>query len=724
MSCHQFSQPPAGPQQLPVSSCAANVNAFVALSLSLVLLSLALLSLGGCSGVTQGIASQGTQPTRPSLPSLPSGPTSDIKIDVTPSGTIVTSGSRQQFAASVANTSNTAVVWSTTSGSISATGLFTAPSVKSSQTITVTARSAVNPAAQASATVMVEAAAGQAITISTSTLPAGTVGVSYSATFVGSGGTQPYRWGIVSGSLPAGLQLNGQSGAISGTSNVSGAFPLGIQITDATGNHASRSLQLTMAAQTASNCGPPAYPCSRSDMALIPANAPPQLGANPLYFGGHLGAGMVGVDPNYNNKILRVTDGNTDTVHLGRSYSMASSAERSVTSYDETLFMVHEENGALCLYAFDASQFSATFHGCFGNVGESFDFGYTAADVHAFYSWYLQKLYRYVIDTTNWTISPDPTFNNGVGFFDPDTPQCLNGQIAANHWATADSALSSDDQTAIVSVGPEQDKNPYYVVWNATQGCEWMNVQTWQVSRGWNTGLSNPNTIVWASGNPTPTPGGVHNAQIDRSGVFGVLTVNGSNFHHKLFWTIGTNDVDDTCLHCVSHWACDYGLCFWGMGQGTGYDLQQQTIGSLTPVQDMDVAAVMGQWGNDFHLSHANAVEGDKLIYLAAYQPGQGGSTVNQIWEDEILGVNWNGTLRTIRFNKNWDSGYGGFNGSARCSISRQGNYTLCNSDYQMNNLDMGFGNGLNQDTCDHTVSAGIQGTNGCRTDVLLFELR
>jgi hypothetical protein len=41
-----------------------------------------------------------------------------------------------------------------------------------------------------------------------------------------------------------------------------------------------------------------------------------------------------------------------------------------------------------------------------------------------------------------------------------------------------------------------------------------------------------------------------------------------------------------------------------------------------------------------------------------------------------------------------------------------------------MYNLDRGFGNGLNQDTCDHLLTAGLTGTNGCRIDALLFELR
>jgi len=160
------------------------------------------------------------------------------------------------------------------------------------------------------------------------------------------------------------------------------------------------------------------------------------------------------------------------------------------------------------------------------------------------------------------------------------------------------------------------------------------------------------------------------------------------------------------------------------MGPGSGYSLVQQAIGSLDWTLDVNLDAVQGQWGNDEHQSHANAVEGQKLIYLASFQPGNGDSSVNQVWEDELIGVNWDGSQRTVRFNKSWNSGYGGFNGSARCSISRQGHYAICDSDLQMYNLDKGFGNGLNQDRCDHNLPAGLTNTDGCRTDVLLFELR
>src|SRR6185437_1516949 len=56
-----------------------------------------------------------------------------------------------------------------------------------------------------------------ALTITTSALPNGQVGKAYSAMLAASGGTAPMTWTLTSGTLPAGLALNAQTGAITGT---------------------------------------------------------------------------------------------------------------------------------------------------------------------------------------------------------------------------------------------------------------------------------------------------------------------------------------------------------------------------------------------------------------------------------------------------------------------------------------------------------------------------
>src|ERR1700723_1510047 len=87
-------------------------------------------------------------------------PAAAISVSVSPTTATVASGGTAQFAAQVTNTSNTAVTWSATSGTVSTTGLFTAPTVTATTTLTVTATSAADNTKSASATVTVNTAAG------------------------------------------------------------------------------------------------------------------------------------------------------------------------------------------------------------------------------------------------------------------------------------------------------------------------------------------------------------------------------------------------------------------------------------------------------------------------------------------------------------------------------------------------------------------------------------
>ena len=74
----------------------------------------------------------------------------------------------------------------------------------------------------------------QPLSISTTSLPAGTVGSAYSATLAASGGTSPYTWSITKGSLPAGLSFS-NSGVVSGTpSTAVNAQSLTFKVTDST----------------------------------------------------------------------------------------------------------------------------------------------------------------------------------------------------------------------------------------------------------------------------------------------------------------------------------------------------------------------------------------------------------------------------------------------------------------------------------------------------------
>jgi hypothetical protein len=94
------------------------------------------------------------------------------------------------------------------------------------------------------------------ISISPPTLPDGTVGVAYTQTLTGSGGTGPYSFGVSVGTLPAGLTLSA-AGALSGTPTIAGTTDFTILVTDVNGCFASVSYSIVVAAAPVS---PPTCP--------------------------------------------------------------------------------------------------------------------------------------------------------------------------------------------------------------------------------------------------------------------------------------------------------------------------------------------------------------------------------------------------------------------------------------------------------------------------------
>jgi subtilisin family serine protease len=83
------------------------------------------------------------------------------------------------------------------------------------------------------------------ITVTTSSLPAATVGAAYSTQLAASGGSGSYRWSLASGTLPTGLTLS-SAGVISGTATTGGTSTFTVGVTDTAGRTATRSLSITV----------------------------------------------------------------------------------------------------------------------------------------------------------------------------------------------------------------------------------------------------------------------------------------------------------------------------------------------------------------------------------------------------------------------------------------------------------------------------------------------
>ena len=85
------------------------------------------------------------------------------------------------------------------------------------------------------------------LSITTTTLPPGTVGVAYSQAVAATGGVTPYAWSVSAGTLPPGITLSG-AGIVSGTPTASGSFSFTLNVTDAASQAATRALTMQVIA--------------------------------------------------------------------------------------------------------------------------------------------------------------------------------------------------------------------------------------------------------------------------------------------------------------------------------------------------------------------------------------------------------------------------------------------------------------------------------------------
>jgi hypothetical protein len=132
------------------------------------------------------------------------------------------------------------------SGTISGT-----PSTAGHSSFTMKVNDSAGQSAQQPLAISVAAAPPSPLQITTSSLAGGQVGTSYQASVSVTGGTQPYSWSIVSGTLPSSLVLNPASGTISGTPSTAGNSSFTVKVNDSGNQSAQQPLAISVAAAPA-----------------------------------------------------------------------------------------------------------------------------------------------------------------------------------------------------------------------------------------------------------------------------------------------------------------------------------------------------------------------------------------------------------------------------------------------------------------------------------------
>jgi hypothetical protein len=157
------------------------------------------------------------------------------------------------FSQTLASTLKTgAVTWALRSGSaalppglsLSSAGVISGtPTTLGTYPVTIQATDAVGAIAVRAFSQVVAGAV--ALQITTSSLPGGVVGTSYSATLAAIGGTPAYTWSLASGTLPTGVGLS-LAGVLSGTPTTVASYSFTIRVTDATAATATRAFSVAV----------------------------------------------------------------------------------------------------------------------------------------------------------------------------------------------------------------------------------------------------------------------------------------------------------------------------------------------------------------------------------------------------------------------------------------------------------------------------------------------
>ena len=190
---------------------------------------------------------------------LPAGPSGSAAL---PGGTVGVA-----YSAALAATGGVGgFTWTLESGNLPA-GLTLAPNGSITGTPTTaglalfTARATDTAGAFATLVLSINVASAP-VTITTASLPGGTVGTGYNTSLAATGGTGGMTWTLDSGALPAGLTL-GSGGGITGTPTTAAASSFTVRATDSIGAFATRSLSITVAGVAVTITTPAALPAAR-----------------------------------------------------------------------------------------------------------------------------------------------------------------------------------------------------------------------------------------------------------------------------------------------------------------------------------------------------------------------------------------------------------------------------------------------------------------------------
>jgi len=541
-------------------------------------------------------------------------------------------------------------------------------------------------------------------------LVTGQVGVAYSYQLAAGGGTPPYIFSLLSGTLPSGINCT-SAGLCSGTPTTAGTSLFTFQVCDTLPLCAS----LTMSIVIAASGSMPDYTPARTDLTAVTwPSVPPQMGPNTcsalnLYACGNLtGVGTCATDADFGYQVCRVTDITTPrpVVHY-KSMSVAASGSSDENRWNpnSTILNIDDWGGATELlnivdngttitssrrYASDPlwSAFGGFYFTGVGFWSRNVSTPYILYNVPASGT----KLQHW--DVSNPTVAPTGTTT------DLDFAACLAAASGQNPFIptwNSNGGGNRDDTAFSIgfsnSGGQQQDGARYIAVYVKGSGCRVLNTATLTV-----TGDFGPTGAITGT---TCTVGRIHNLKIMKASgsssngavLVSLNTPSGGSacpdaHNSPMVWFYNSLTFQPICpgVQCSGHWTSSETLwmnnpqnnpptCFFAIRQA----LTPTSVTCLNP--SLPTPSIPPGW--DMHFGWNGPLDTFPIFGASGCCSNGVTSTPNGAWQNEVMGF-WPYTSNPMRFAKTMNSpGNWEFSTQwAMASGSQDGKYVAYSGDW------------------------------------------
>ena len=430
---------------------------------------------------------------------------------------------------------------------------------------------------------------------------------------------------------------------INATTPAHAASSVAVTVTNPGGESAMLSQAFTFG--SGSTCGPPAY-CSRTDLQTV------QLPGTTPNVGQLIGANTIITDPDFSNRIVRVTDANTNPAKANFTYvTTGGSADENIWNEDSTMFVITDTGGSAYPFSFDpvAMQASRLYVSSFPSTNGFVTVGQGSWSHTNNNVLYLPDVASRapIIDSLDFTDRSTPPSPQVVYNF-TTSPNCLPSGLAGGTTFTIQGGTSKDDTVFAMAYSSNGGQNTaaYVGIYKVGSGCRWYNTSTGQVGGDWG-----PSGSVNVTDTFT-----IHNVKISKDGQWAVIVSGGcltSSCNGHYFWQIGTTQVNVCPQLCDGHFT--EGYTHWVNNSTNTQQAGQvirpfsNTAGTSQLISNFPTGFVP-PW--DTHQSWNNVDSADSLpVFQSIWSPVTPFPTA---WYNEIQGVAADGSGTVWRFAHNF----------------------------------------------------------------------